>query len=181
MSSCAMRQVPSGASGARGLNFLIFFFTRKFQETSVIKIFDQGKGLHRLDRHRFVQRQIAQARHAHQFRHAVHFRRARSAFARLAVPSTGEVVRLLRLDVMHGIEHDHAFGDFGRVIAKLAAACVAAPDSESGGAHNLTATPRPFAVIPSPRRRGTSVWKLRHTYARRGHLRMRDLPLRGSG
>ena len=25
------------ASGGRGLNFLIFFFTRKFQETSVIR------------------------------------------------------------------------------------------------------------------------------------------------
>src|ERR1044071_3615065 len=36
-SSCAMRQVPSGASGLRGLNFLIFFLTRKFHETSVVK------------------------------------------------------------------------------------------------------------------------------------------------
>ena len=42
MSSCAIRQVPSGASGGRGLNFLIFFFTRKFQETSVIKSFTSG-------------------------------------------------------------------------------------------------------------------------------------------
>ena len=38
-----MRQVPSGASGGRGLNFLIFFFTRKFHETSVIKSFVIGK------------------------------------------------------------------------------------------------------------------------------------------
>src|SRR5712692_2331364 len=43
ISSCAMRQVPSGASGGRGLNFLIFFLTRKFQETSVIKSFTIGK------------------------------------------------------------------------------------------------------------------------------------------
>src|SRR5438445_10441683 len=43
MSFCAMRHVPSGASGGRGLNFLIFFFTRKFQETSVIKSFVIGK------------------------------------------------------------------------------------------------------------------------------------------
>src|SRR2546430_16854151 len=42
MSSCCIRQVPSGASGGRGLNFLIFFFTRKFQETSVIKSFVIG-------------------------------------------------------------------------------------------------------------------------------------------
>src|SRR5437763_7651342 len=45
MSSCAIRQVPSAASGARGLNFLIFFFTRKFQETSVIKSFTKGNAL----------------------------------------------------------------------------------------------------------------------------------------
>src|SRR5437773_4926781 len=42
MSSCCIRQVPSGASGERGLNFLILFFTRKFHETSVIKSFTTG-------------------------------------------------------------------------------------------------------------------------------------------
>src|SRR5256714_15527377 len=42
MSSCCIRQVPSGASGGRGLNFLIFFFTSKFQDTSVIRSFTIG-------------------------------------------------------------------------------------------------------------------------------------------
>jgi hypothetical protein len=42
MSDCAIRQVPSGASGARGLNLLIFFFTRKFHETSVTRSFTRG-------------------------------------------------------------------------------------------------------------------------------------------
>src|SRR5205809_4865034 len=37
MSACCIRQVPSGASGGRGLNGLILLFTKKFQETSVIK------------------------------------------------------------------------------------------------------------------------------------------------
>src|ERR1700756_4558165 len=37
MSSCCMRQVPSGASGGRGLKGLIFFFVRKFHETSVTR------------------------------------------------------------------------------------------------------------------------------------------------
>src|SRR5580700_2217639 len=41
-SYCAMRQVPSGASGLRGLNFLIFFLTSKFQETSVTRSFTNG-------------------------------------------------------------------------------------------------------------------------------------------
>src|ERR1700757_2755872 len=45
MSACFMRQVPSGASGGRGLNLLIFFFTRKFQETSVMRSFRIGKAL----------------------------------------------------------------------------------------------------------------------------------------
>ena len=38
-----MRQVPSGASGARGLNGLIFFLTRKFHETSVTRSRMRGK------------------------------------------------------------------------------------------------------------------------------------------
>src|SRR6266478_3688464 len=43
ISSCCMRQVPSGASGGLGLNGLICFFTRKFHETSVTKSFNIGK------------------------------------------------------------------------------------------------------------------------------------------
>src|SRR6202162_6626912 len=43
MSCCRIRHGPSGATGGRGLNFLIFFFTRKFHETSVIKSFVIGK------------------------------------------------------------------------------------------------------------------------------------------
>src|SRR5476651_356056 len=36
-SSCCIRQVPSGASGLRGLNFLILVLTRKFHDTSVAR------------------------------------------------------------------------------------------------------------------------------------------------
>ena len=36
-SRCAMRQVPSGASGLRGVIFLIPFFTLKFHDTSVTR------------------------------------------------------------------------------------------------------------------------------------------------
>src|SRR4030095_7854793 len=45
MSSCCMRHVPSGASGVRGLNGLIFLFSRKFHETSVTKSLITGKAL----------------------------------------------------------------------------------------------------------------------------------------
>src|SRR5260370_24721511 len=42
MSACCIRQVPSGASGGRGLNGLILFFTEKFHETSVIRSLRTG-------------------------------------------------------------------------------------------------------------------------------------------
>src|SRR5438034_5367293 len=42
-SSCCIRQLPSGASGGRGLNFLICFLTRKFHETSVTRSLIEGK------------------------------------------------------------------------------------------------------------------------------------------
>ena len=45
MSCWAIRQVPSGASGGRGLKGFIFFLTAKFQETSVTKSFSNGKAL----------------------------------------------------------------------------------------------------------------------------------------
>ena len=64
------------------------------------------------------------------FGHSVDFRRTRTAFARFAIPATGEVVGLRRLNVMDCIEHDHSFRDAGGVIAKLTAARVAAPDPE---------------------------------------------------
>ena len=57
--------------------------------------------------------QIDHARHAHQPGHAVDLRRARAAFARLAVPAHGQVRGLLGLDVVHRVEHDHAGADLG--------------------------------------------------------------------
>src|ERR1044072_9535736 len=42
-SDWAISQVPSAASGGRGLNGLIFFFTRKFHETSVTRSLTRGK------------------------------------------------------------------------------------------------------------------------------------------
>ena len=130
-SACSMRQVPSGASGLRGLNFLMFFLTSKFQETSVTRSLISGKGLHGLDGDGLVERERIQARHAHELRHAVDFGRARAAFARFAVPAHGQIVGLFGLDMVDGVQHHHAFGDFGVVIAELAAGLVAAPNLES--------------------------------------------------
>ena len=79
---------------------------------------------------RAIERQIAHPRHAHQLRHPVHFRRARSAFTRFAIPATGQVVRLGSLDLMNSVEHHHSFGTFGRVILKRPGIRVPAPDLE---------------------------------------------------
>src|SRR5437016_4839305 len=41
-STCDIRQVPSGASGVLGLNFLMLFFARKFHDTSVTRSLIKG-------------------------------------------------------------------------------------------------------------------------------------------
>ena len=144
MSAWAMRQVPSAASGGRGLNFLIFFFTRKFHETSVTRSFISGNAFIGSTVTGWSSGSGVETGHAHQARQAVDFRRARAAFAGLAIPATGEVVGLRRLDLVDGIEHDHPFGDFGRVILEFAALRVAAPDPERGslGAAGFISSPR---------------------------------------
>src|SRR5687768_8033370 len=43
ISTCDIRHDPSAASGGRGLNFLIFFFTLKFHDTSVTRSLMIGK------------------------------------------------------------------------------------------------------------------------------------------
>ena len=118
--------------GRAGLNFLIFFLTRKFHETSVTRSRMLGNARIGSIVTGLSSRHLVQPRHAHELRHAVDFRRAGAAFAGLAIPAAGEVVGLLGLDLVDDIEHDHAFGDFGRVIHEFAAAVgVAAPDSKS--------------------------------------------------
>ena len=110
-SACAMRQVPSGASGGRGLNGLIALLDRgsstrrrspgrgssgKARIGSTVTGSSSGRSV--------------EPRHAHQARHAVDLGRARAALAGLAVPAHGEVVGLLGLDLVDGVEHDHALG-----------------------------------------------------------------------
>ena len=64
-------------------------------------------------------RQRVEPRHAHQLRLAVDLGRARSALAGLAVPAAREVGRLLGLNRVHRVEHDHAFAGFGLVVLEL--------------------------------------------------------------
>ena len=46
-------------------------------------------------------------------------------------------VACVALNVMNRVEHDHAFGNFGGVIAKFAALGVTSPDFENGCFHSL--------------------------------------------
>src|SRR5205823_9978282 len=84
---------------------------------------------------RFVQWQIVEARHAHELGNTIDFGRAGAALAGLAIPATGQIIGLFGLDLVKRIEHDHAFADFGSVVAELALVCIAAPDFESSGVH----------------------------------------------
>src|SRR5258708_2859448 len=94
------------------------------------QVLDGRERLHRRDRHRPLERKIAQPRHAHQTWKAVDLRRARAALARLAVPAHGQIPGLFRLDAVEGVEHRHALRHLGGVVAEGAAPCVAAPDGE---------------------------------------------------
>jgi hypothetical protein len=44
----------------------------------------------------------------------------------------------MRLDVMDRVEHDHAFGNAGGVVAELAPVRIATPDAENGRAHFIS-------------------------------------------
>src|SRR4029077_4715686 len=131
MSSRCIRHVPSGASGGRGLNGLIFFFTRKFHETSVTKSlmtgkaftgsivtgFSNGNSLIRVMHISFGIPVTSAGTEPHC--PPFHFAGTRTALPCLTVPSARKIRRLRALDVMHGIEHDHAFGYLGCVIPEL--------------------------------------------------------------
>src|SRR6266536_441063 len=105
MSSCCIRQVPSGASGGRGLKGLIFFFTRKFQETSVTKSLSNGNA--------FIGSIVTGFSNGNSLSRVMHIS--------FGIPLTSA-------------EHDPPFPDFCGVIAKLAHS-IAPPDFEGGRAH----------------------------------------------
>src|SRR5579864_6016011 len=93
------------------------------------------KCLHGFDGHRLIQRERVQPGHAHQFRYAINFRRARAAFPRLAVPSHREITGLFRLYLMHGIKDHHAAGNLCSVVPELPLAFFPAPDPKRGRRH----------------------------------------------
>ena len=129
-STCCMRQVPSRRIGRPRLELLDALLRPEVPRHVGHEILDRRKGAHRLDRDRLGQVELVEPRHAHQARVAVDLGRARSALARLAVPADGQVVGLFGLNLVDGVEHDHALGDRGREVLQLSAAVPAAPDLE---------------------------------------------------
>ena len=73
----------------------------------------------------------------------------------LAVPAAREVGRLLGLDLVHGVEHDHALADLGRVVVlNSPALAVAAPDAKRrlrSWSDRLVSLPRDSPVQTSVR------------------------------
>src|SRR5262249_54875670 len=130
---CAVRRIRRSR-----LERFDLFLHSKIPRDIRYQILDHWEGFQRFDRNRFFQGQITQPRHAHELRQSVHFRGARPTLARLAIPSTRKIRHLRLLDVVHGIEHDHPFGELRRVITELTAVGVAAPDSEGGRTHKAS-------------------------------------------
>ncbi len=111
MSRCAIRQVPSAASGLRGANFLIPGLTRKFHDTSVTRSRMEGNAR--------IGSTVTGSVRSSSLSRVMHMSsgmplilgRAGAALAGLAVPAAGQIIGVLSLNLVHGIEDDHAFGD----------------------------------------------------------------------
>src|SRR5215469_11300905 len=99
------------------------------------QVFYMRKCLHRFDGNRLIECEGIQPRHAHQFRHSIYFGGAGAAPSRLAIPTNGEITRLLRLNLMNDVEHHHAGRNFSGVIAELSLASLSAPDSKRSRRH----------------------------------------------
>src|SRR5438067_12171125 len=93
------------------------------------QVLDQGKRPHRPYVNLLIDKLI-NARLAHEARPAVDLRAAGAAFGGLAVPATGEVVREVRLDVVHRDEHDHALDRRYLEALLLSAIGIAAKDPQ---------------------------------------------------
>src|ERR1700735_564702 len=75
------------------------------------QVFDHRKRFHGLNRDGLVQGKRVHTGFASEPRPAIDLRRARAALAGLAIPAHRQVGRLVRLDVVERIQHDHSRGN----------------------------------------------------------------------
>ena len=102
--------MPSGASGGRGLNFWIVFLTRKFHETSRDQILDE--------RERCIGSTVTGSFRSSVLSRVMHISRGLPLISAehdphlpaLQFQRTARSRRLVGLDLVHGVEHDHALG-----------------------------------------------------------------------
>ena len=106
--ACCIRHVPSGASGLRGLNGLILFLTSKFHETSVTRSLMSGNAR--------IGSTVTGSSVGSVFSRVMHISRGLPLISAehephlpaLQFQRTARSRRLLGLDPVHGVEHDHA-------------------------------------------------------------------------
>src|ERR1700730_90018 len=91
--------------------------------------------LHGLDGDRLIERDGIEAGHTHELGHAVDLCGAGAALAGLAIPARGEIAGAFCLNLVDGVEHDHALGDFGGEVLKGARASFSTPDATRRGGH----------------------------------------------
>jgi hypothetical protein len=116
-----------------GFEFLDALFDPVIHRYVGNQIFDGGKGSHGLYGDGLSGRKIAHTRHAHELGFSVDLGRTRAAFSRFAIPAHSQIVSALRLDLVNGIQDDHAFGNIGLVLAELAARGGRPPNIENRG------------------------------------------------
>src|SRR5262249_17042225 len=108
---------------------------------------------------RLARLEVAHARHAHEARLAVHLGTARTAAARFAVPAHREIRRLLRLHVVHGVEHHHAGVRLHLVPFEFAPFLVPPPNPPRcflGSGHGYLSSSRIFLISSGTSGSGTS-------------------------
>src|SRR5581483_2464802 len=107
------------------------------------QILDYGERLHGEDRDGLVMRKRIQPRLAGKARTAVHFGRAGTALAGLAVPAHGQVGRLMALDIMQSVEDDHAGRDRHPIFHRVSALARSTKNPEDRFCHGQA--PAPFS------------------------------------
>jgi hypothetical protein len=109
---------------------LIVFFTRKFHDTSVTRSRTGGKARIGSTVTGSSSFEVAEPRHAHELWLAIHFGGAGAAFSRFAVPAHRQITRLLGLNLVDRIQHDHPFRHLGGVRNEAPAARISTPNLE---------------------------------------------------
>jgi hypothetical protein len=128
-SSCCIRQVPSGASGFRGVNGRIFFLTRKFQLTSLTRSRACGNAR--------IGSTVTGSSGSSSESRVMHISRGLPLISAEHEPhflpcssSARQIRGLLGLDLVDHVEDDHALFDGCFVGLEIALPGLAAPDLE---------------------------------------------------